>query len=378
MSRQSLSQLFERVRATPWRFGFIALLRRLQAGQGTEVRIGHALRPRQESFRLGQSADLAFAPREIAEVALPAMQAEVPFAARRALPGNRPDLPLLRLFGLGLLGPNGPLPLHYTQWVRDRSHNHHDGTLANFLDVFHHRYLTLFYRTWAQGQAAAGLDRPHDETFSAYVARLTGHDPLEIRDSVLPAHARLSASAHLSQGSRHPDGLAQTLTHYFRAPVRVEEFVLHWIDIDADDHSRLGRRHGSSILGEGAVAGETIPDRQSKFRLVMGPLDIGRYLRFTPDGPDLPKLVAWVRAFVGHEYVWELELRVLAAGAPSARLQEGPRLGWSTWLGDAAWGPLHQGVDLPDHAVGLVFEPELCAARPGNPSDATSTATLHS
>ena len=378
--------LLHRVRSAPWRFGFIPLLRRLAAGQGAgSPPIGRAVRPRHEGFRLGQSADLAFAPREIAEVVLPpeAGSTDDPFVAAGvpALPGNQPSVPLLRLFGLGMLGPNGPLPLHDTEWVRERSRNHRDGTSADFLDIFHHRYLTQMYRAWAQGQAAAGLDRPDDETFSPYIARLTGHDPREIRDSALPSHARLSASAHLSQESRHADGLVQTLTRFFQVPVRLDEFVLHWIPVDDADRSRLGESSASSLLAIGAVAGERVPDRQGKFRLVFGPLTLPRYERFMPGGADVPVLVEWVRAFVGLEFAWELELRVLSDSAPSARLEStgqaaGPRLGWSTWLGEARWSASRVGAGPCAHATGLVFEPEcIDDHRPSASAPASASAS---
>ena len=380
-----LQPLLERVRAAPWRFGFIPLLRRLAAGQGGgKPPIGRAVRPRHEGFRLGQSADLAFAPREIAEVVLPpesGSSADFPGTAGIVpMPGNMPALPLLRLFGLGMLGPNGPLPLHDTEWVRERSRNHRDGTSADFLDVFHHRYLTQMYRAWAQGQAAAGLDRPEDETFSGYVARLTGHDPQEIRHSALPSHARLSASAHLSQESRHADGLVQTLTQFFRVPVRLEEFLLHWIPVDDTDRSRLGENTSSSALGIGAVAGERVPDRQGKFRLVFGPLTLARYERFMPRGADVPVLVEWVRAFVGLEFAWELELQVLAVSAPSARIEStgqapGPRLGWSTWLGEACWAAGRIGAGPCAYATGLVFEPEHAGSATPHPFVPASTVS---
>jgi len=356
--------LLQRVRTRPWRFGFFSLLRRLAAGQDGAPAIGQAQRPQQEGFRLGQVADLAFAPREIAEVLLP-HGGSSPALVAPPLWGNQPALPLIRLFGLGLLGPNGPLPLHFTEWVRERSHQHRDGTLANFLDLFHHRYLTHFYRAWSQAQAAAGLDRKDDERFSAYIARLTGHDPLEIRDSVLSPHARLSAATHLAPDSRHADGLAQTLRHFFGVPVQLREFMLHWIAIEPADRSRLGRAHPSSLLGQGAMLGATVADRQSRFRLVLGPLPLPQYLRFTPEGVDLPLLVAWVRAFVGLEFAWDLELRVLPASVPPARLaarpDAGPRLGWSTWL--AAPGRAEPYI------TGMVFEPDRSGPAAPTPTD---------
>lgn len=327
-----------RIREAPWKFGFISLMRRLGAVHANQPRIGLAGRPRQEAFRLGQAAALSFAPREIAELA------------------EHPAGPLIRLYGLGLLGPHGPLPLHFTEMVRERKENHHDGTLADFLDIFHHRYLTLMYRAWAQSQAAAGLDRPDEETFSAYIARLTGHDPCEIRASALPAHARLAASPHLSRDARHPDGLAQTLARFFAVPVQLQEFVMHWIPIDEADRSCLGVPRPSSVMGVGALAGEAVPDRQNKFRLVIGPLDLDQYLRFTPQGKDLPVLVEWVRGFVGFEFVWEVELRVRRDSAPPTRLEDRQRLGWSTWLGAAS----SHASAASGYATGMVFEPEAC------------------
>ena len=365
----SLRDLLARSHETPWKFGFLALVRRLGALHADRPRIGLATRPQQEPFRLGQTAALTFAPREIAEVVLPGRTDESAAPGRAASrPGNDPAHPVIRLYGLGLLGPNGPLPLHVTELVRERTENHNDPTLADFLDIFHHRYLTHLYRAWAQGQAAAGLDRADDETFTRYVAPLTGHDPWEIRDAVLPAHARLAASTHLAREARNPDGLAQTLAHFFAVPVRLQEFVVHWIRIDEEDRTRLGRPHPSSVMGTGAILGEVVADRQHKFRLVLGPLRLDQYLRFTPRGRDLPLLVEWVRAFVGHEFVWEVELRMRVDSLPPARLDDTERLGWSTWLGGsgaAGDGPqdrTNPAAMAPDHAIGMVFEPEHCVS----------------
>jgi type VI secretion system protein ImpH len=354
-----LQELLLRLRKAPWLFGFVSLMRRVAAAHPRQPPIGLASRPQQEPIRLGQTAALTFAPREIAEAVLPD-DAEAPHApgTARPRPGNNRAHPVVRVYGLGMLGPNGPLPLHYTEIVRERAENQGDNTLADFLDLFHHRYLTHIYRAWAQSQAAAGLDRADDETFSRYVARLTGHDPLEIRDSVLPAHARLAASTHLSREARNPDGLASTLARFFAVPVQLQEFVLHWIHIDEEDQSQLGRARTSSVMGIGAIAGELVADRQNKFRLVLGPLSLEQYLRFTPQGKDLPLLVEWVRGFIGYEFVWEVELRVRNDSTPPARLEDRERLGWSTWLGTSEEA---ETPDSPpdDYGVGMVFEPEL-------------------
>ncbi|RYX88633.1 MAG: type VI secretion system baseplate subunit TssG [Comamonadaceae bacterium] len=397
-----MRDLLARVAEKPWAFGFTTLMRAFGARHARSPAIGLASRPRQEAFRLGQAAALDFSPREIASV-IHGSDGESPAPGiRPVLAGNNAALPMIRLYGLGMLGPNGPLPLHVTELVRERTEHFNDSTLSDFLDVFHHRYLTHMHRAWAQSQATAGLDRRSDETFSRYIARLTGHDPDEIRDSVLPDHARMSASTHLSREARNPDGLVQTLAQFFAVQVQLKEYVRHWIPIDNEDQTRLAMPRRSSILGRGAVAGEMIADRQNRFRLVLGPLELATYARFTPRGQDLPKLVEWVRGFVGHEFMWELELRIFNASTPAARLEDRERLGWSTWLGGSGVTPAgaaevtgdacasspttndRQDAEktrvpwqrMQDYTVGMVFEPELAIGQVPHPIHLTHLTRL--
>ncbi|WP_296229234.1 type VI secretion system baseplate subunit TssG [Ralstonia sp. UBA689] len=324
-------ELLEQLQAEPWRHGFLMLLRRIDACS-TKDPIGRARRPLAEPFRLGQQPSLAFAPREIASASLDGGNLRV------------------QLFGLGTLGPNGPLPIHVTEIARDRQQSRRDSTLVDFLDIFHHRYLTLLYRAWASAQATASLDRPQEERFSFYIASLTGQDPDEIAASPLPAHPRLAASAHLVRESRNPDGLRATLMQYFGVPVAIEETVFHWIAIGPTEQSHLGSPGSTSVLGEGFMLGEMVPDRQHKFRIVIGPLDIEAYLRFTPQGVDLPRLVEWVRAFIGYEFEWELELHIKPHRAPPAVIGGPQQLGWSSWLGHMPSGEPITGMRfIPEH-----------------------------
>lgn len=63
----------------------------------------------------------------------------------------------LEQFFFGLGGPNGPLPLHLTEYMRERQRNHADPTSKRFLDVFHHRLLSLFYRAWAEARPPSAM-----------------------------------------------------------------------------------------------------------------------------------------------------------------------------------------------------------------------------
>ena len=66
------------------------------------------------------------------------------------------------------------MPTHLTEYVRDRARNAGDPTFARFLDVFHHRMASLFYRAWAVAQPVVSLDRDNGDRFSAYVGTTFG------------------------------------------------------------------------------------------------------------------------------------------------------------------------------------------------------------
>ncbi|KND56930.1 putative protein ImpH/VasB [Candidatus Paraburkholderia schumanniana] len=326
------SEMIEDLRVHPWRHGFFPLMRRIGANAQIDS-IGAAQRPSAEPFRLGQKPSLAFAPSEVASADESAGRLRV------------------RLLGLGMLGPNGPLPIHVTEIAREREENRGDSVLVNFLDVFHHRYLTLLYRTWANAQSTAGLDRvsPESERFSFYVGCLAGMKRAEIDKRDVAAHAQLAASANLVHEARDPDGLRMTITQYFGVPVSIDEYAFHWITLADVDRTRVGVPGAASTMGEGGFLGERVPDCQYRFRIVMGPVNIEDYQGFTPQGADLPRLVDWVRSFVDREFDWELELRILAENAPPAVIGGAQRLGWSGWLGRCLNG---------ETVTGMRFDPE--------------------
>lgn len=324
------ASLLEHLQSKPWRYGFIPTMRRIGTNSAIDP-VGTAVLPSAEPFRLGQQASLVFAPREIANASVKNGRLH------------------MRLFGLGMLGPNGSLPIHVTEIAREREEHRGDATLSNFLDIFHHRSLTLLYRAWASAQSAASLDRPKDEKFSLYTACVSGHPLQHNQPWLLPSHARLSAAPHLVREARNPEGLRNALANYFGVPVEIHEQVLHWMELAPEHCCVMGEHRASSFMGSGAVIGGHVPDRQYRFRIVIGPLDIDDYHRFTPQGPDLLRLIEWVRAFVSEEYEWELELQIKPQSAPPAVLGGTQQLGWSGWMGRSP---------SPKAVVGMCFEPE--------------------
>ena len=311
----------------PYRYDFYQTLRRLECLYADKPRWGMALRPVDEPLRFGQDPDVSFAP--------------APLASLESVPGEtRPRLQV-RLFGL--LGPNGPLPIHITEYARHRLRHAGDPTLSRFLDLFHHRFITLFYRAWAQAQPHVNRDRPEHDRFLVYVGAFVGVAPssLRHRDSV-PDLARLFHAGTLVRQVRNADGLAAILRQFFRVPVSIEEFVGHWLRLGVRERTYL-RRDGAS-LATGAVLGARVWDHQNKFRIHLGPLTLAQYEAFLPARPSPPharhragallqELVDWVRFYLCFELDWDVRLTLRREQVPRLTLGSSGQLGWTTWLG---------------------------------------------
>lgn len=310
----AITAYYARLEQAPYAYDFYQTMRHLECLHGDKPRWGRALRPQDEPVRIGQEPSLAFAPATLAN-----------FGRER---DDRPARLEIRFFGL--LGANGPLPLHLTEHARQRLLHSGDASFTRFLDILHHRFSALFYRAWAQAQPTVSLDRPEGDRFADYVGALCGigQPTLQRRDAV-PDNARRFNAGVLVRQVRNAEGLANALSTYFKLPVDVEQFVGHWMRIEKSDQSRLG----SSSLGQNAVLGSRVWDRQSKIRLRVGPLSAAQYADFLPSGTALPALVDWVRFYTDGALFWDVQLCLRCEEVPMGRLGAGSHLGWNCWLG---------------------------------------------
>jgi len=310
--------LFAALAQAPWRFDFFQALRRIEGLFADKPRLGRALRPGDEPVRLSQEASVAFAPSTL--------------SACETRDGRPPRLEQ-RFFGL--LGANGPLPLHVTEYARERLIHNGDPTLARFLDLFHHRMGVLFYRAWAEARPTVHQDRPEQDRFTVYIGSLAGHGtPGAIGRDAVPDHAKRFFVGHLARNPKNAEGLASILEGFFRLATRVDQFVLGWLELPRDQRTALGGEPRlSGMLGRGSVLGERVRDVQSRFGAVMGPMDLDRFSDFLPGGRSLERLQHWVRNYVGFEFDWDVRLVLARDEVPGIRLGREGQLGWTTWLG---------------------------------------------
>ena len=318
---------------TPWAFDYFALMRRLETLAAPAPRWGRALLPGAEPVRVGQEPSLSFAPASFS----------------RFEPATGTSPPRVRQHFFGYIGPNGPLPVHLSDFIRERSLNHGDGTWLAFLDTFAHRFALHFYRAWSQARPAVSLDRPNEDRFRLQVGALAGLGTAarQHRDEIQD-DARLHFSGWLARRVHSAEGVEAVLRSYFDVPVTLERWVGHWMALPPGELTRLGRGESSRTMGLGAMLGTRAWDRQHRVRLHLGPLTLAQYLLFLPIGSARPVLQRWMLQLLGNELFWDAALVLKKEQVPPTRLGcrtgNAPRLGWVSWLGERSRS--HDAADV--------------------------------
>ena len=331
---EARQELLRKLADEPHKFGFFQAVRLLENAHPGLPRIGTSLRLRDDPIRFAQAPSLSFAPSALARF--------------NAGAGDSPPTLHQRFFGL--FGANGPLPLHMTEYARERARRMpSDRALVRFLDMFHHRLLSLLYRAWAEASPAVSMDRPDNDPFSRWVGSVAGYGQATLmgRDSV-PDGARLAAAGILGRAVHGAEGLERILNDFFRVPVRVHQWQPHWMRLPEEAHSRIGLRNAPVALGQSAVIGAKVWDCQTRFRVEIGPLTLEQYKRFLPGGESMRRLRDWVLNYIGYELSCEMHLVLKKEEVPAVKLGAAGALGWTSWL-----GPRHVEAPAGDLVLGI-------------------------
>lgn len=306
--------IFDRLIAEPETFHIFHALRVIEARFAEGPLMGQSRSPAQDAVRLGQEAELAFPPSSIRSF---------------APPGSGPGKMVNRFFGL--FGPHGALPTHLTEYAHERLVNFRDPTFIAFADMLTHRLMGLFYRAWVTGQPAASFDRGEDGMIERKVAAIGGFAGRHMRGrDAMPDLAKRHFAAHLGGGPRTPDGLTSMLSAFLAVPVRLQEFVGSWLDLQPDDRWQLGSAAG---LGQATSIGNRVWSRAAKVRLVLGPMGLPDFNRLLPGGQAMARLRAIVRSYLGDALDWDVNLILRADEIPAAVLGGNAALGHRGWIG---------------------------------------------
>lgn len=313
IAEAAVSVTFSDVLEEPERHDFFIVMRRLEALSGAQPRIGDSAARRQEYVKLGQNPFLAFPGSTISE-------------ARR---DDNGQLFLLVRF-LGLLGPQGALPLALT----DEAYHYlraNDEALPRFLDIFNNRFLQLFYRAWADSRPIAQHDRPQDDRFETYVGSAVGLGSEVYRNlDTVPDIAKIGFAGLMGPAAKSASRLRDLIAGLFGVKVEIEEFVGMRLMLDPDQWSRVGGVNAS--LGRDMMLGAGVYSVQDKFRLRLYAPTLQRYEEFLPTGELARKVAEMVFFYAGAEIDYDVELALPAGEAQPVRLGQSGQLGWTTWM----------------------------------------------
>ncbi len=299
---------------------FFQLLRQLEKGDQVFGRSGG---PKREPARLGQHVRQSFAVQDVAS-----MQEATPNSAAK-----------VKVMNLGLLGPEGPMPLHMTRWVLDRLSQRwfsgsdggetSDTTFVDFADMLQHREIALFYRAWAESRPDVQSGRAGGDRFGSLFRALAGVGLPGTEGTHNFATVRTQQAAGLGQQVRGPERLTKFVSAVIGAPVQLVENVGNWVEIPKALQTRLGKMHCG--LATSSVAGSRSFQRQNKAELRVGPLDFRRFAKFAAKGQAMHQLRAAILAIAGHEIDVDVRLMLRKEEIPAAAIGK-TQLSRTAWL----------------------------------------------
>jgi type VI secretion system protein ImpH len=268
---------------------------------------------------------------------------------------------------MGLTGPSGILPRHYTEMMlrlEREAKSSEKFALRDWFDLFNHRFISLFFRAWEKYRFYVPYERGeyvYPDAFTRCLYSFIGLGETTLRDRLRVARweedeegrprERILAKIEdlsllhfcglLAHRPRNAVGLQILLSNFFGMPIQVEQFRGQWLRLEEDSRSYSGSGGKNHALGVNTVAGERVWDIQGKIRLRVGPLTYVQFVDLLPnrnqgaEGKSFFLLVHLVRLYCGPERDFDVQLVLRRNEVPRCRLKSrdpvGPRLGWNTW-----------------------------------------------
>jgi len=303
-----------------YKFSFFSAVHLLETLAPEKNKLGAGLEPGKEAVRFAVKPGFSFPASDISNL----------------VPGAKEDDPAtMEVAFMGLVGPSGLLPHWYNTLALDRLRAK-DSALTAFLDLFHHRLISLFYLAWKKHQFPVNFLPGAKDKLSGYLLSLCGLGTSKLTGRIGFAEESLSFySGLLSRMAPSGSSISGTVAHFSGTEASVEQFIERKIPLSEGDLSRLGQ--ANSGLGTNYILGQYVWECQTKFRVRLGPMSLREYTRLMPAGDMHNPTFSLVRYMVGIEYEFEICLCLKREEAPPCILGASvghteTRLGWSTWL----------------------------------------------
>jgi type VI secretion system protein ImpH len=339
--RQSLPDLKEtlaEIENNARRFSFYRLVYLLERVYAKSPPVGQLGPASEERIRLRSDTSLTFASCDISEL------------SHHKYADGIDRVRVTNAF-MGLYGSTSPLPTYYVEQMAQVDYQGGPHPIREFFDVFHHRLLSLVYRTWTKYRFSVMYRKRGTDPFTRRMFCAVGVDGFRDTDGALDRFLHLRYAPLLASKSRSARGLQVVLSDLFgNMGVRIEQFVGHWTLIEKPNRNKLGVMNHQ--LGESMTIGRYVYDGTGRFTIVLGPLGYDEYLSFLPGGHRRPLMRGVVTTFTRGQQDVMLELHVKTDEAPRFALGA-PRsatLKRTAWLGGAAGEQFVITVPLEEQA----------------------------
>jgi type VI secretion system protein ImpH len=309
------------------RAGFYPLMLLLERLEKDRAPVGTGSSPAEEGIRFRHDPALAFSPGDVQGLEV----RKAPLDPDTLERGK--DVYEITTTFLGLTGSSSPLPSYFgEELLQDEA----DRT-REFLDIFHHRLLSLLYRALARYDVPNGWLTDGSDAWSRRLLSLLGFD-VEGKPR-LPAWRLLRLAPLLNDGEVSAAALEVALTDVLagdlegQSAVRVEQFAGTWALLEPSEWTRLGKSR--TRLGRDFLLGRRVFDRAGKFSIVVGPLTRASYLRFGEGSEAIRRIAGLVAAILPGTLEYEIVLGLERDAAPCLELSSRgrTRLGKDSWLG---------------------------------------------
>lgn len=218
---------------------------------------------------------------------------------------------------LGLTGSSSPMATVFAEDVL-RAEAQDEKSLRAFYDLFHHRLVSLFYRTWKKYRFTVGFKSDGSDVFSRKMLSFVGVDiggavherglgPLELLGMapLLATRTRSGRMLNIILERALPEGVG----------LRMEPFVARKVTVATDDRVLIGRQKHQ--IGFSFSIGKTVIDRSGRFRITVGPVDQEMFDSLLPGGSRHDNFRDIVQQFLPPHVEAELEV-LLGSGNTTA------------------------------------------------------------
>ena len=373
--RKSLN-LIEQLQTEPHRFDFFQAVRLLESAAQqhpeddvvADESVGGLARPDQESVHFTSRPSLAFNGSDVTRV-----------SQKRIHSHDSEESPALQwqveVAMMGLSGSQGVMPYYLSETVIAELRQK-NAALKDYLDLFNHRTISMFYEAWHKYQMGPSFERfsredgDKKDLFTDALLSLAGLGIPELRyRSSMPDEPLAQYAAHFGRGVCSAESLRSSIAGMFGIEIHIEQFNGSWYDLPEDARCRLpdeDHPHGvNNALGVSTVMGSRCYQAQSKFTVTAVPHSEDEFRSLAPGSKGLEELKAFIRMSVGSEQDFDIEVkldnRYFSLDDLFDPTKSEPLLGWNTYMNpemidnNSLSIRLSQHVPVPDEALPMAY-----------------------